>query len=138
MSGSTMDIKDIDRLSKQYIKQELMLGVGLFLIGLLVMRVWFLDQLLPPIIVSTIFTLVVSTACGMIWRRIAKKSPENLPTFYTAASGFRMLLALATMFVYYLVVGRGAMLVFVLVFMAFYILSLAHHSVFFARVSNRS
>jgi hypothetical protein len=49
-----------------------------------------------------------------------------------------MLLALATMFVYYLVVGRGAMLVFVLVFMAFYILSLAHHSVFFARVSNRS
>ena len=138
MSGSAMDIKDIDRLGKQYIKQELMLGVGLFLIGLLVMRVWFLDQLLAPIIVSTIFTLVVSTACGMIWRHIAKKSPENLPTFYTAASGFRMLLALATMFVYYLVVGRGAMLVFVLVFMAFYILSLAHHSVFFARVSNRS
>ena len=133
-----MEINDIDRLSKQYIKQGLMLAIALFLIGLLVMRVWFLDQLLAPIIVSTIFTLVVSTACGLIWRRVAKKSPENLPTFYTAASGSRMLLALATMFVYYLVAGRGAMLAFVLVFMAFYFLSLAHHSIFFARVSNRS
>ena len=49
-----------------------------------------------------------------------------------------MLLALAVMFVYYLVNGRDAMLVFFLVFMAFYLVSLIHHSVFFARVSNRS
>jgi hypothetical protein len=49
-----------------------------------------------------------------------------------------MLMALAVMFVYYLVNGRDAMLVFFLVFMAFYLVSLIHHSVFFARVSNRS
>ena len=129
---------DIDKLSKRYARQELLLTAALFLITLLVMRVWYLDELLVPVIVSAAFTLVVSTALAIIWRRVATKSPDSLPTFFTAASAFRMLLALAVMFVYYLVNGRDAMLVFFLVFMAFYLVSLIHHSVFFARVSNRS
>ena len=121
-----------------YLRQELCLAVGLFLITLLVMQVWFVDGLLIPAIVSVLFTLVVSAAIGLIWRRVAKRSPESLPTFFTAVSGFRMLLALAAMFVYYLVFGRSAMLLFFVVFMVFYFVSLAHHSIFFARVSNRS
>ena len=130
---------DIDKLSKRYIKQELYLTVALFLITLLVMRVWYLNELLVPAIVSAAFSLVVATALGLIWRRVATKSPQSLPTFFTAASAFRMLLALAVMFVYYLVVdSRDAMLMFFLVFMAFYVASLIHHSFFFARVSNRS
>ena len=121
-----------------YLRQELCLAVGLFLITLLVMQVWFVDGLLIPAIVSVLFTLVVSAAIGLIWRRVAKRSPESLPTFFTAVSGFRMLLALAAMFVYDLVFGRSAMLLFFVVFMVFYFVSLAHHSIFFARVSNRS
>ena len=121
-----------------YLRQELCLAVGLFLISLLVMQVWYIDGLLIPAIVSVLFTLVVSAAIGLIWRRVAKRSPESLPTFFTAVSGFRMLLALAAMFVYYLVFGRSAMLLFFVVFMVFYFVSLAHHSIFFARVSNRS
>lgn len=131
-------VNDIDKLSKRYARQELLLTAALFLITLLVMRVWYLDELLVPVIVSAAFTLVVSMALAVIWRRVATKSPDSLPTFFTAASAFRMLLALAVMFVYYLVNGRDAMLVFFLVFMAFYLVSLIHHSVFFARVSNRS
>lgn len=131
-------VNDIDKLSKRYARQELLLTAALFLITLLVMRVWYLDELLVPVIVSAAFTLVVSTALAIIWRKVATKSPDSLPTFFTAASAFRMLLALAVMFVYYLVNGRDAMLVFFLVFMAFYLVSLIHHSVFFARVSNRS
>ncbi len=131
-------VNNIDKISKRYARQELLLTAALFLITLLVMRVWYLDELLVPVIVSAAFTLVVSTALAVIWRRVATKSPDSLPTFFTAASAFRMLLALAVMFVYYLVNGRDAMLVFFLVFMAFYIVSLIHHSVFFARVSNRS
>ena len=131
-------VNDIDKLSKRYARQELLLTAALFLITLLVMRVWYLDELLVPVIVSAAFTLVVSTALAVIWRRVATKSPDSLPTFFTAASAFRMLLALAVMFIYYLVNGRDAMLVFFLVFMAFYLVSLIHHSVFFARVSNRS
>ena len=129
---------DINKLSISYLRQELYLAIGLFLIALLVMRVWFLDDLLTPTIIATVFTLVVSVAIGMIWRRIAKSSPESLPTFFTAVSGFRMLLALAVMFIYYLVFGRSAMLLFIVVFLVFYFVSLAHHSIFFARVSNRS
>ena len=129
---------NIDKLCMSYLRQELCLAVGLFLISLLVMQVWFIDGLLIPAIVSVLFTLVVSGAIGLIWRRVAKRSPESLPTFFTAVSGFRMLLALAAMFVYYLVFGRSAMLLFFVVFMVFYFVSLAHHSIFFARVSNRS
>ena len=121
-----------------YLRQELCLAVGLFLISLLVMQVWYIDGLLIPAIVSVLFTLVVSGAIGLIWRRVAKRSPESLPTFFTAVSGFRMLLALAAMFIYYLVFGRSAMLLFFVVFMVFYFVSLIHHSIFFARVSNRS
>ena len=131
-------VNDIDKLSKRYARQELLLTAALFLITLLVMRVWYLNELLVPAIVGAAFTLVVSAALAAIWRRVATKSPDSLPTFFTAASAFRMLLALAVMFVYYLVNGRDAMLVFFLVFMAFYLVSLIHHSVFFARVSNRS
>ena len=129
---------DINKLSISYLRQELYLAIGLFLIALLVMRVWFVDGLLTPTIIATVFTLVVSAVIGMVWRRVAKRSPESLPTFFTAVSGFRMLLALAVMFVYYLVFGRSAMLLFIVVFLVFYFVSLAHHSIFFARVSNHS
>lgn len=130
--------KNIDQLSMSYLRQELFLAVGLFLVALLVMRVWFIDGLLVPAIVGVVFMLVVSTAIAQVWRRVAKRTPESLPTFFTAVSGFRMLLALAVMFVYYLACGRSAMLLFFLVFIVFYFVSLAHHSIFFARVSNRS
>ncbi len=133
-----MNIQNIDKLSWEYIRQQLLLTVTLTSLGLIAMRVWFFDSLLWPLIVSAVFTLVVSSASGLVWRKVAKQSPDNLPTFYTASSGFRMLLALAVMLVYYLVAGRQAMLVFVLVFLAFYFVSLTHHSIFFARVSNRS
>lgn len=129
--------QNIDKLSWNYMRQELLLTVAVFLVALLVMRVWFLD-LLTPIIIGASFTLVVFTAIALVWRRVAKRFPDSLPTFYTAVSGFRMLLALAVMFVYYLIAGRDMMLPFFLVFMAFYVVSLTHHSIFFARVSNRS
>jgi hypothetical protein len=118
-------------------RQGLFLTAALFLLTLLVMQVWFLD-LLTPAIVSVAFTLIVCFTIGMVWNYVAKNSPDNLPTFFTAVSGFRLLLALAVMFVYYLLDSSDTMLRFFIVFMVFYVASLAHHTVFFARVSNRS
>lgn len=131
----TMNIK---KLSRQYMRQQLYLTAALFLIILMLMQVWLLDCLLWPTVISVFFTLVVAGVIGVVWARIAKQSPESLPTFFTAVSGFRLLLALAVMFVYYLVNGRDSMLSFFLVFMVFYFVSLGHHSIFFAKVSNRS
>ena len=129
---------DTEKISKGYLKGQLMAVVATALVGLLVMRVWFLDQMLTPIVVSVVFSVMLSVVTAFVWKRVATRSPENLPTFYTAVSGTRLLLALGVMFAYYLVRGRDAMLVFFLVFMAFYVVMLIHHSVFFARVSNRS
>ena len=128
---------DINQLSKRYMRQLLYLTAALFLITLLVMRVWFIDGLLSPAIVSAAFTLGLGVVIAMVWKRVAKSSPESLPTFFTAVSGFRLLLALLVMFIWYLACGRESMLLFFLVFMAFYFVSLAHHSIFFAKVSNR-
>ena len=130
-------VNNVDKLSKSYMKQGLFLTVALALLTLLVMQVWQFD-LLVEIIVSVVFSLVVCWTIGLVWRWVAKNHQESLPTFFTAVSGFRLLLALAVMFVYYLVCGRGAMLHFFLVFMVFYFASLIHHSIFFAKVSNRS
>lgn len=127
----------IRKRSINYMRQGLFLTAALFLLTLLVMQVWFLD-LLTPAIVSVAFTLIVCFTIGMVWNYVAKNSPDNLPTFFTAVSGFRLLLALAVMFVYYLLDSSDTMLRFFIVFMVFYVASLAHHTVFFARVSNRS
>ena len=125
----------IRKMSINYIRQGLYISSALFLLTLLVMQVWFLD-LLTPAIVSVAFTLFVCFTIGLVWRYVAKNSPDNLPTFFTAVSGFRLLLALAVMFVYYLL-NKETMLNFFLVFMVFYVASLAHHTFFFARVSNK-
>lgn len=129
---------DIKKLSKLYVKQSVGLTAIMFFIALIVMNVWHLDYILTPLVISVCFSLAVDMADSIIWCRVAAKSPENLPTFYTAVSGFRMLFALLTMFVYYLVAGRDAMLVFFLVFMAFYVMLLIHHTVFFAKLSAKS
>lgn len=127
---------NISKLSMAYMRQGLLLTVALALIGLLVMQVWFID-LLAPILVSVGFSLLVCVAIAQVWRRVAQRSPESLPTFFTAVSGFRMLLALAVMFVYYLVDTHDSMVRFFLVFIAFYFAMLIHHSIFFARINNK-
>lgn len=93
------------------------------------------DGIVIPLVVSAVFSLVIECADALIWRRVAGTSSESLPSFYTAVSGFRMLLALAVMFVYWLVEGQESMKMFFFVFAAYYIMLLAHHSIFFAGVS---
>jgi hypothetical protein len=128
--------KNIEKLSIAYMRYGVMVAVALALVGLMVMQIWFLD-LLTPIIVSVAFSLVTCVAIAQIWKRVAQNSPDSLPTFFTAVSGFRLLLALAVMFVYYLVDNQDSMLRFFMVFIVFYFGMLIHHSIFFARINNR-
>lgn len=128
---------DAGKIAGRYLKQGLWLTAGIFLAGLLAMNVFALDAMLAPLVVSAVFSVLTEAADSAVWRRVAQRNPEGLTTFYTAVSGFRMLLALAVMLVYYIVAGSGAMTVFFLVFMSFYVVLLVHHAVFFAKVSNR-
>ena len=127
---------DIDRLCSKYIVWSMILIVLLTVAAFLVEKFGFFPALMYPVAVSAVFSIVVESADALVWRRVAKKSPDSLTTFYSAVSGFRMLLALATMFVCYLVVGRDAVAPYIVVLLVYYFVLLAHHSIFFSRLSN--
>ena len=128
---------DINKLCKSYIIQVIFLFAVMNGLVIIVEKVFSLD-LLTEMIVSSSFLLLTDIVIALIWRWVALNHKDSLPTYFTAVSGFRLLLALAVMFVYYLTDSRDSMLQFFLVFMAYYVVSLVHHTFFFARVSNRS
>ena len=128
---------DINKQCKTYIVQTVVIFLVMnFLVGI-VGKMWDLD-LWAEMIVSSSFLLVTGVAIALIWRWVASNHKESLPTFFTAVSGFRLLLALGVMFGWYLADKNDTMLQFFMVFMAYYVVSLVHHSFFFARLSNRS
>lgn len=126
-----MDATQIDQLYKKYSWQSIMLCAALYLLGLLLMSVAYLQSLQTPLIVSVLYALIFEKVEIVVWRRIAQKSTDSLPTFFMAVSGFRFLLAMLVMLVYYLVNGRETMLTFVLVFAVCYVVMLVHHVCFF-------
>ena len=127
---------DIDKLCGRYIAWSMIFVVLLTVAAFLVEKTGLASALMYPVAVSAVFSIVVESADALVWRRVAKKSPDSLTTFYTAVSGFRMLLALATMLVCYIIVGRDAIMPYILVLLVFYFAMLAHHSIFFSRLSN--
>ncbi len=127
---------DIDKLCGRYIVWS-MVYIFILTIGSFIFEKFGLfSGLMYPVEVSAVFSIVVESADALVWRKVAKKSPDSLTTFYTAVSGFRMLLALATMLVCYIIVGRDAIMPYILVLLVFYFAMLAHHSIFFSRLSN--
>lgn len=127
-------MSDINRVCRRYLAWSLYLIFQISLLAYMAELLEIVADIVVPMAVGAVFSLVVEVADVTVWRKVAQNSPSNLPTFYTAVSGFRMLLALATMFVYYLVVGRAGMLTFVILFLIYYFVLLAHHAIFFSRV----
>ena len=128
---------DINKQCKKYILQTIFIFAVMNSIVIIVQKMWGLD-LLAEMIVSSSFLLVTGVIIALIWRWVVSSHKESLPTFFTAVSGFRLLLALGVMFGWYLADKNDTMLQFFMVFMAYYVVSLVHHSFFFARLSNRS
>lgn len=127
---------DIDKLCGRYIVWS-MIYIFILTIGCFILeKLGLFSGLMYPVAVSAVFSIVVESADALVWRKVAKKSPDSLTTFYTAVSGFRMLLALATMFVCYIIVGRDAVAPYIEVMLVYYFVLLAHHSIFFSRLSN--
>ena len=128
---------DINQQTKKYIVQCIILVFVLNLLGHLAMRFWAFD-IIVPMAVSMIFVLVVESASVLIWRWVALKHKDMLPSFFTGVSGFRFLLALAVMFVvWYVVEDAKTMKTFFIVFLIYYMTSMIHHSIFFSKMSNR-
>ena len=127
---------NFNKLSSRYIWIGLTISVllmavayaGLTLAGTL-------QHAVANVLIGFCFYMFVTLAEAFVWRRVVSTSPDSLPTFFMGVSGVRLMLALVVMFVYYLVVGRDAMLPFFFVFAVFYIAQLIHHSYFFSHVS---
>ena len=122
---------DIERRCKRYVRQAWLLHVSLYLLGLLSVQLGHYYQFLTPLADSVLFAMTVETTGALVWKRIAVKSPDALPSFFMAVSGFRFLLALIVMFAYFLFAGKDAMLSFFLVFAVSYVAMLLHHTRFF-------
>lgn len=128
--------EEIKGISRRYILQSLCLLAVVTLIPALLSLLTNVGNLTVPTIVALSFAVVVESVDALVWGKVRQAGYDGLPTFYTAVSGFRMLLALATLVVCYFVVGRDAMMEYCLVFMGYYFTIMIHHSVFFARISN--
>lgn len=133
-----MNAREIGRQSNRYLMQGIALTLVVAVVIGLLDRFTNLEGLMVPMMIGTAFAVVIIMAEALGWRRVATSHPDSLPTFFMAVSGFRLLLALATMFVYYLMDDGDTMMTFFLTFAAFYVMLLIHHSVFFARLSNHS
>lgn len=128
--------EEIKGISRRYILQSLCLLAVVTLIPTLLSLLTNVGNLTVPTIVALSFAVVVESVDALVWGKVRQAGDDGLPTFYTAVSGFRMLLALATLVVCYFVVGRDAMMEYCLVFMGYYFTIMIHHSVFFACISN--
>ena len=126
----------IQEESRNYILQSIVLCCILTICGFVAMKIWSLD-LWTPIIVSLCFILMVDIASALVFRWVATKHSDMLPTFITGVSGFRFLAALVVMAVWYVLSDRTSMMQFIMVFLVYYMASLIHHSIFFSRVSSR-
>lgn len=128
---------DEDKIARRYAGIGLMLIIVLWLLSILVATLRPEWQLMSPIWVSTGFSLIFLLGFAVLWRWVVRKHKDSVTTLYSVVSGFRMLMALFTLFIVFLVVGRAAMLPYVLVFMIFYLVMVAYHSIYFSRITNR-
>lgn len=127
---------DIQKVCKNYIQRSVVLVVGLCASGIGVMLTAPLS-LGVPLLVSALFVLAVDVASALFFRWVAVSHADMLPSFFTGVSGFRFLLALVVLLVWFLASDSESMKIFFIVFLVFYMVTLVHQTIFFSRVSNR-
>lgn len=129
---------NVNRLPAVYFRWMIRLACGVYILYYLanVLAGAMLDikdglQLEMPMVWSCIFVFLTSLIFMVGWKMIKMHAPDSETAFLNAASGFRMLMALATLAVYYAVFGSEFMKPMIIVFMVVYFLQLGLHSLFF-------
>lgn len=95
-------------------------------------------QVVNPLVVSAIFSLVASTAYGEAWKAVAKSSPANLARFYLAALVLKLMSGTLVFLIYVLVCDRQNILGFTAIFALFYVVLLVFDCIYFARVEKKN
>ena len=97
-----------------------------------------LPQVVNPLVVSAIFSLVASTAYGEAWKAVAKSSPANLAKFYMAALVIKMVAGTLVFLIYVLVCDKLNILGFTAIFALFYVVLLVFDCIYFSRVEKKN
>ena len=116
---------------KKYVREALQVAMGTFLLELLVLQLLQYHVLLAPILTGLSFFLIVEVVVGIIWGQIYQNQVEVKASFLMGVSGFRFLVALLVIFIYFLATGRSTMMSFLLLFVPYYFAMLVHHLLFF-------
>ena len=95
-------------------------------------------QVVNPLVVSAIFSLVASTAYGEAWKAVAKSSPANLAKFYLAALVLKLMAGTLVFLIYVLVCDKQNILGFTAIFALFYVVLLVFDCIYFARVEKKN
>ena len=128
--------KKIDHLSWNYRKQGIELVGALFLMGLLLVNLFHLENILSAIITSTVYGLIIEFADGLVWGKVTQRAADNLTNFFMGVSIVRILSALLMMLIYYMIAGRAAMFDFLIVLACFYLAIILHHTLFFRKYAD--
>lgn len=129
-----MDSQQIIKISRLYNKCSLWVVAATALIMLLGISICDAQQLVTPVLISVIYALVTNLAYGLSWKAVANSSPNTLSKFYLSASAIRMMAAVLVAVVFCVMNdNREAIINFVIVFSAFYVVMLVFDGVFFAR-----
>jgi hypothetical protein len=129
----------IDSIARRYHKISLWIIVGLALASLFVMSVVKDVTLLNSLMITVVFSLVSCIAYGSAWKSVAHSSPASLTRFYLVAPAIRMMVAILVVVAYCLIVRqREAILYFVYIFLAFYVVLLIFDCIYFAQMEMRN
>lgn len=138
-----MRLQNIKQINIKYKQISLWLTAAMTLIILFACRVSaqcddMIAQVVNPLVVSVLFSIVASTAYGEAWKAIAKSSPANLAKFYLAALVIKMVAGTLVFLVYVLLCDKQNILGFTAIFALFYVALLVFDCIYFARVEKKS
>ena len=128
---------DVDKVAKRYVGIGALIVIALTMIGIFISSFRPEWDMIAPVWVSAGFSVFFLISFAFLWRWIIKSNRESLTTLYSVVSGLRMVMALFTLFICFLVVGRDAMLPYVSVFMVYYLVMIGNHTVYFSKITNR-
>ena len=128
-----MTQSELKNVARMYTIQVIFLTWLLFL----PIRFWGAANWQVPSAVGYVFTFLFYITDGWLWYWVVSRHKDYMTSFFTGTSGFRFLLALAVLGIYYWVTKSADMTTFLLVFMVYYLVLLIHHSIFFSRMSKR-
>ena len=138
---NVMDIKQIDKTSKRYIKQSLWIVAAItFATSIAISVNWLNVSLTKALAIIALYTVIINLTYGYTWKHIAKSAPTAIGRFYLAASSARLITSAIVIISFCLINqnDREGIRSFILLFIAYYLVMLIFDSIFFAHIEKNN